>query len=173
MNVHQSKVRATKMAQNTLAIRKKLWPTLQEAELWNRKTETGFTTIPRVMPLIIRILDDLSKGKPLGYTYLSLWCRVWDEGVVQVSNPTELAFESGFTGERAASTWIARMRTLRDLGFIRTSGASGTQGEFQYVLLLNPLPVLKKLDQGGQIQLTTAVALLQRANEVGAKGFDE
>lgn len=172
MNVHQSKVRATKMAQNTLAIRKKLWPTLQEAELWNRKTEAGFTTIPRIMPLIIRILDDLSKGKPLGYTYLALWCRVWDEGVVQVPNPSDLAYESGFTGERAASTWIARMRTLRELGFIRTAGATGAQGEFQYVLLLNPLPVLKKLDQDGKIQIGASVTLLQRANEVGAKGLE-
>ena len=31
------------------------------------------------MPLILSMMDDLSKGQPVSSTYLELWCRTFDE----------------------------------------------------------------------------------------------
>src|SRR2546426_9375277 len=108
MSDKQKQARAARIKERTLAIRNELWPNVHENHLWNRKKEFGWITIPRTLPLIGRILDQLSNGKPLSETYFSLWCRVFDEGVVEISKPRECAFEVGFTGERQESTWISR-----------------------------------------------------------------
>ena len=49
---------------------------LEKIPRWNRKENDGFTTIPRWLPIINRIMDKLSQGKPISSTYLSLWFRV-------------------------------------------------------------------------------------------------
>ncbi|MDO1762416.1 hypothetical protein Q2336_25140, partial [Escherichia coli] len=59
-----------------------------------------------------------------------------------------------------------RMRKLRDLGFITTK--PGTSGEFQYVILLNPLTVIKELYEGKEKD-ERYNALVGRMQEVGAK----
>jgi uncharacterized protein YydD (DUF2326 family) len=44
--------------------RGKLWPDVDFYNyLWHRKRNDGFVTIPRTMPLIIGIIDDLTKGR--------------------------------------------------------------------------------------------------------------
>jgi hypothetical protein len=129
-------------SQRRLDVRKALWPTVGDEVLWLRKQNDGFTTIPRTMPLINKIIDRLSgKGFPLSSTYLTLWCHVFDEAYVEIRNAKELAFESGFGGNRAETTWLVRMRKLKELGFIDSK--SGSSGDFHYVLLLNPLLVIK------------------------------
>ncbi|HCU23928.1 MAG TPA: hypothetical protein DF383_02835, partial [Deltaproteobacteria bacterium] len=79
--------------------------------------------------------DDLSTGQPLSGTYFALWCRVFDHSVVSIQNNSELAFESGFSGQRAETTWAGRMKKLEELGFIKI-GASGINA-FHYILILN------------------------------------
>src|ERR1700690_3797464 len=117
MNVRQKLKRASKIGANTLKMREELWPKLDDNDLWLRKIQTGYTTIPRPMPMILRIMDDLSNGKPVSAIYFALWCRVWDECLVTITNPREMAFEVGFTGQRAESVWASRMKILVELGF--------------------------------------------------------
>lgn len=130
--------------QRRLDVRQALWPNINDDALWLRKKNDGFTTIPRAMPLIHKIMDRLSgKGFPVSTTYFTLWCHVFDEAYIEVRNPKEFAFESGFGGARAEATWISRMRRLKDLGFIDVK--AGSSGEFHYVLLMNPLLVIKDI----------------------------
>lgn len=130
-------------SQRRLDVRKALWPSVTDEVLWLRKKNDGFTTVPRTMPLINKIIDKLSgKGFPVSSTYFTLWCHVFDEAYIEIRNPKEFAFESGFGGSRAETTWLTRMRRLKELGLIDSK--AGSSGEFHYVLLLNPLLIIKK-----------------------------
>lgn len=167
MNIKQSRVRASKIKSKNLALRKQLWPKLDSDLLWDRTQQKGFTTILRPMPYILQIMDQLApKGKPVSVTYLSLWCRIFDESLVVIQNPSELAFESGFTGQRAVTTWASRMSYLEDMGFIATK--EGASGKHNYVLLYNPYLVIKKHHAAKKIQETQYNALFARAQDVGA-----
>lgn len=152
--------------QRRLDVRKALWPLIEDDVLWLRKKNDGFTTIPRTLPIIHKIIDRLSgKGFPLSSTYLTLWCHVFDEAYIEIRNPKELAFESGFGGARAETTWLVRMRKLKELGFI--DAKAGYSGEFHYVLLLNPLLIIQAiyLDSGGSDDVYTS--LVSKAIQVG------
>lgn len=150
-------------------LRKTLWPEIEEGDLWLRSQRVGFTTIPRTMPLIGQILDQLSgKGFPLLTTYLALWCWVFDEGIVEIRNQREVAHESGFTGPRAETTWRGRMKRLEDLGFIKSK--PGLAGEYQYVILLNPIQRIQQLCKDKEDALYHA--LLGRLAQVGANDLD-
>ena len=117
-------------------------------------------------------MDTLSKNRPLSRAYLSLWCRAQDPYyVLTIKNARDLAFESGFSGQRAETTWRERMRRLRDLGFIVTN--EGIYGEFSYVLILNPFEVVRDLNHEGQIDATRYTALLMRLEEVGSTELTE
>jgi hypothetical protein len=156
-----------KIAEKTLALRQKLWPEISVDMLWHRKRNTGYTTIPRSMVYIMQIMNSLSSGKPLGQTYLSLWCHTYDECMVTIANPKIMAFESGFTGQRAESAWSSRMKSLLELKFI--DAKPGAAGPYNYVLILNPYSVIKKLkDQHKPIPENIYNALLQRMKDIGA-----
>ncbi len=166
---------ANKKQSNSLSSRRKrlrnnLWPDVSDDKLWLRTQRVGFTTIPRTMGLIGRIIDQLSgKGFPLISTYLTLWYWVFDEAFVEIRNQKEFAFESGFSGPRAEATWRNRMKRLEDLGFIKTKG--GIAGEYQYILILNPIQVIdghyknKNKDQAYN-------ALISRLIQVGGDDLD-
>ena len=167
VNKKQTVKRASKMTKRTLDLRTQLWPELDEAILWKRTTAKGFTTIPRTMPHMLDIMDNLAgKGTPVSKVYLSLWCRVFDEGMLEIKNYEDLAFEAGFSGQRAVTTWKQRMTLLVDLGFIQVE--QGMRGQYDYVLLLNPYLILKSLYENKKIQKQKYIALFSRAQEVGA-----
>lgn len=152
------------------AMRERLWPGISDDQLWLRKQRTGFTTIPRTMPLIGQMLDQLSgKGFPLASTYLTLWCWVFDEAIVEIRNPREMAYESGFSGPRAEATWKGRMSRLEHWGFIQTK--RGLAGDYQYVLLINPLQRIKDIYADLPADALYS-ALLGRSAQVGADDFD-
>ncbi|MGL5490653.1 MAG: hypothetical protein ACRCYD_02280 [Plesiomonas sp.] len=134
---------------------------------WDRLTNDGFTTIPRYLPLVGRFMDELSNGAPLSSTYMALWCRVFDEGLVSIQNKDCLAVESGFSSERGVSTWTARMRKLEELGFIssRSSGA----GDFSHVLIVHPIVAVRHLIEKRKIDNRITRALKERIIEVGAE----
>lgn len=159
-------------ASKRMALRHNFWPDVTPSSLWLRKERTGFSTVPRTMPLIGRIMDQLSgKGFPLYSTYLCLWCRVYDEAFVEVRNDRELAFEAGFSGTRGEVTWRTRMRKLQDLGFIDIK--SGLASDFQYVLILNPILVIAQTYRTrGLVEDTAYAALMARLIEVGADDLD-
>lgn len=164
-NTKQTKARASKMEERTLAMRNEFWPDIAEECLWDRKKAGGFTTMPRTMAYLINIINTLTKGQPAGMAYLTIWCRLFFPGIVALASEKQMAFESGFTGERAVDTWRKRMRHLKKLGFI--DYRPGTDHEFQWVLVFNPHHVVLRL--GGKVQERYRAAWRDRAIEVGAK----
>lgn len=164
-----SATRAVKaITQKQLEQRDALWPNA-ESRLWHRKTHDGFTTIPKTMPLILQIMDEMSKGKPLSSTYLSLWCATWDNSFVNTSKPQEMAHAAGFSGQRAEYTWSARMKLLHELGFIDIK--PGKSGAISHVIIWNPHLVIREHYAKGTPGLVEATynMLLDRAFEIGAK----
>jgi hypothetical protein len=124
------------------------------------------------MPLILNIMDALSKGKPVSSAYLELWCRTFDECFVTVNKAEEMTFHSGFTGQRAVTTWKDRVRILAELKFIDIK--SGPSGAISYVLIWNPYKVIKMHHEQGHLGLGQDAynALMARAVEIGADDLD-
>jgi hypothetical protein len=147
--------------------RELMWPG-SEPWLWHRKTNKGFATIPKTMPIILQIMDGLSNGKPVSSTYLGLWCETWDNSMVNTSKQQEMAHAAGFTGQRATYTWGARMHLLHKLAFINIK--AGNSGPISHVLILNPHRIIR----WHQAQKTPGLveanfnSLLSRALEIGA-----
>jgi hypothetical protein len=156
-----------KIAKRQLELRNRLWPNIDPEWLWSRHTHDGFTTIPKCMPLILSIMDDLAKGQPLFCAYLELWCRTFDENFVTLSKPREVAFHSGFSGQRAERTWRTRLNLLADLRFI--SLKEEPSGPASYVLILNPYKVIEYHHGQNTIGLRSDKyhALMDRALEIG------
>ncbi len=162
--------RPGKHIRKVLDLRAKLWPEIDfDKQLWHRKTNDGFITMPRTMPLIVSIIDDLSKGGPAGSTYMELWCRTYDEMYVSLSKSKEIAFHSGFTGQRAERTWAEKIRKLDELGFI--SVKPGQSGPLSHALVLNPYMTIKRLYDAKHTGVTKDKynALVERAIEIGAE----
>lgn len=173
MRVRLAKKSPKRIRQRQLELRARLWPDLDTSKLWDRKVSTGFTTVPRTMPLILSIMDDLSGGQRVSETYLELWCRMFDESFVTLSKSREMAFFSGFTGERAERTWRERLKRLQDLGFIELK--PGPAGSYSYALVFNPYLVIKQLKDAKHAGITESKynALQERALEIGAEDLDE
>jgi hypothetical protein len=150
-----------------LELRARLWPEVGPEWLWSRHTHHGFTTLPKTMPLIMSIMDDLAKGHPVSSTYLELWCRTYDEGFATLSKPREIAFSSGFSGQRAERTWRGRLKILEDLHFI--SLREGPSGPASYALIFNPYLVIHNHYTNGNDALRKDKyhALVERALEIG------
>jgi len=159
---------ASVIATKQLEQRNALWPGF-EAFLWNRKVYKGFATIPKTMPLILKIMDEMSNGKPTSATYLGLWCATWDNSFVNISRPVEMAHAAGFSGQRAEYTWAARMKILKELCFIDIK--PGKSGPISHVIILNPHSIVRKHHGMKTPGLTEASynMLIDRALEVGAK----
>jgi len=161
-----------KIAQRQIELRAKLWPDVNPAHLWSRKVSDGFTTIPRTLPLFMVMMDCMSKGKPLSSTYFELWCRAFDDCLVVLNKPKEMAFFAGFSGQRAEQTWSDRIRKLADLGFI--SVKPGPSGPLSYCLILSPYRVIRDHHKKQTPGLTDDLynALLARASEIGAEDLN-
>lgn len=166
MNVRQRVTRKSKMRSKALTYRQTFWSDVQDEDLWDRQVQDGWVTTPRTMPIIMNIIDALTKGASAGYTFFCLWSRSIDERIVEIQNATDLAAESGFSGERAVYTWRKRMQSLVDLGFIKAQ--KGTH-DYQIILLLNPHKVIK--NKRGEVQENLYAQLLSRGLEIGAKDF--
>jgi hypothetical protein len=137
--------------------------------LWRRKTNDGFTTLPRTLPLVMQAVDAQSKGQPAGHTLFCLWARSPDNPLVTIENPATFASEAGFDGERAVDTWRRRMKRLQALNLIVSK--RGPSGDFHYVLLLNPNVAIEWMRGSGLVQDGLYARFLDRLVEVG--GFGE
>lgn len=155
------------IAKKQLVLREQLWPGFAP-HLWNRLANKGFATIPKTMPLVMRIMDEMTKGAPVSSTYLTLWCSTWDNGFVQHIRPDEMAYASGFGGQRGEHTWIGRMKKLQELQFIDLK--AGKAGPMTYALIYNPHLALQWHHSQKTPGLTEASysALIERALDVGA-----
>ncbi len=162
----------SRIAAKQLKLREKLWPDLDETTLWIRTQKQGFTTIPRTMPLVLRIMDSLSNGRPVGSTYFELWCRARDDCFVTLNRPDEMAFHAGFAGQRGVTTWRGRLRILNEIGFIDVK--PGPSGPYSYALFWNPYLVIRRHAevQTPGLEVATYNALQARAIEIGASDLD-
>jgi hypothetical protein len=161
--------RVSKFVKKTRELRARLWPEINFAEeLWHRKINDGFITVPRTMPIILSIIDDLTKGAPASSTYLELWCRSFDEMYVSLSKSKEMACHAGFIGQRAERTWVEKIRALEGLGFI--SVKAGQAGPLSHALILNPYKVIERLHEAKTPGLSAEKynAFIERAIEIGA-----
>ncbi|SIP87968.1 hypothetical protein SAMN05421829_101140 [Aromatoleum tolulyticum] len=136
--------------------------------LWRRKTNDGFTTLPRTLPLVMQAVDAQSKGQPAGHTLFCLWARSPDNPLVTIENPATFASEAGFDGERAVDTWRRRMKRLHTLKLIAPK--RGPSGDFHYVLLLNPNVAMEDMRRNGLIQDGLYARFIDRLAEVGGYG---
>jgi hypothetical protein len=157
-----------KMENRARVIRSTLWPDIEEEELWDRKKAAGFTTMPRTLPQLMNAIDSLTKGQPAGMTYLTLWCRLFYAGIVELPEERQMASEAGFGGERAVDTWRKRMRHLKELGFIDYQSVDGH--DFQWVIVFNPHHVMRRIEKKMQKKLFQSWIL--RAQDVGAKDLE-
>lgn len=169
----QMATRRKKISTKIIALRNKIWPDLEDSELWDRHKYDGFTSIPRTLPIIMNIIDNLTKSKPAAKTYLTLWGQAYDEMYISLKNQEDLAFQSGLTGQRAVRTWKERMESLAALGFIKI--AAGPRGTFSHAVVLNPHFVIRRLHAAGEAGLTEAAfnTLVERANDITAKDMEE
>lgn len=151
-----------------LKVRATLWPDVSDNMLWDG---TGFAMVPRTMPLMMDIMDELAgKGLPVGHTYLEMWCRLLEEKFLTL-NHAEMAFHAGFTGQRAVRTWKERVNKLVELGFINAK--PGPLGELSYAIFLNPYHVIKRAHLAKQVPEAKWQALVIRALEIKALDLDE
>jgi hypothetical protein len=158
--------RKAKISEKQMALRAQLWPDIPEDGVWNRKQKVGYTTIPRTLPFVMRIMDAMSNRQPVSATYLDLWCRAHDEAFLSLANrQQEMAYASGFGGQRAVQTWSQRIDILSDLGFIRLAA-----GPKSYALILNPFFVLRKIraKKASSISAEDWNALAARLIEIGS-----
>ncbi len=135
------------------AIRDQFFPDTKKL-LWvpNSKDTSHYFQPPRTLPHIFNLIDSLSSGKPLSKTYLTLWARLFPQGIIINKNPRELAVESGFSADRGETAWKGRMKKLCELGFIQAQ--AGADNEYQYILVTNPEKVIADLVAEGTIVKT-------------------
>jgi hypothetical protein len=163
---------ARSILQRQLDARRKLWPELTDDMLWSMDKE-GWVALPRLMPLMLSIMDDLSgKGFPVSRTYLELWSRVRiEESFLALNRPEEMAFHAGFEGQRALRTWKDRMQRLANLGLIGVK--PGPLGDLSYAVIYNPYHHIRRAYLAGRVHENKWQALVIRANEVGAFDLDD
>jgi hypothetical protein len=160
------------IAKKQLALRELHWPGA-EPNLWNRKANKGFTTIPKTMPLILKAMDELSKGAPVSSTYLTLWCCTWDNSFVVLNRRGDMANAAGFGGQRGEHTWAARMKKLQELSFIDIK--AGKSGPMSNAIIWNPHYAIRHHHMIGTPGLTEATynSLVEWALEIGANDMLE
>jgi hypothetical protein len=166
-NERQAKTKRLKMAERAQEKRLLHFTEIDGAWIWHRKTNDGYTTIPRTLPLAMQLIDTAYKGKPAGHVLFCLWARSPDHALVTIENPATYASEAGFSGERAVDTWRGRMKQLRELGFIHAK--KGASGEFHYVLLINPNAKIEEMHAQEKIKDDFYARFLDRINDIGAK----
>lgn len=155
------------IAKKQVALRELHWPGM-ENWLWNRKNHKGFTTIPKTMPMILKIMDEMTKGAPVSATYLTLWCNTWDNSYVILNKHGDMANASGFGGQRGEHTWATRMKKLQELKFIDIK--PGKSGLMSNAIIWNPHYVMRWHNSIKTPGLTAQSynALVETALEVGA-----
>ncbi len=167
-NGRQATAKRMKMAERSKQQMELHFPNWHSAYFWHRKTNDGFITIPRTLPIIMQAIDMQSKGQPAGHTLFCLWARSPDFPFIVIENPTTFAAEAGFVGERAVDTWRKRMKRLRELFMIQTK--PGPSGDFHYILLVNPNAALELMNWSGLVQNGIYARFVDRLTAVGAYG---
>ncbi len=168
-NAKQSSARRLKMSERAQQQMDIHFPNVPSEWIWRRKTNDGFTTLPRTLPIVMQAVDAQSKGQPAGHTLFCLWARSPDHPLITIENPATFASEAGFAGERAVDTWRKRMKRLHELWMIQAK--PGPSGDFHYVLLYNPNGAMEWMYRQGLVQTALYGRFIDRLVDVG--GFGE
>jgi hypothetical protein len=166
-------VASRKGASNDIALRDSLFPGAAN-RLWQHQAHGGFVSIPKTLPFIARILDEITKGAPVGKVYSVLWTFVWsNDAFVKMGRARDIAYACGFTGARGVRTLNDRLAVLRDLGMIEA--APGADGDISFVYIPSPHYSLLKLwvDKKHKIQDRSFNAFRERATNMGARDVKE
>ncbi len=149
-------------------LREQFWPG-SASEIWDRRKENGFSTIPRTLGLIMTLIDELAdrdKGKDVSRVYFELWCRNFDEAFIEIGDEEAMAFASGFTApNRNVRTWKERIDVLQKLGFIQVMPVGSKK--HGYIFLPDPHKVIMKLKVEGRVSASWWGAYVKRASEIG------
>lgn len=125
-----------------IAIRDSLWPD-SAGLVWNRRNESGFTTLPRTLPLIATLLRHLGDRNDPSRAYLTLWFRARDHAFFEIQDSNEIADEVGYRGNRRVRSLHEALDQLARLGFIRIQ-PRGTR-KYAFVLLLHPHDAVQRI----------------------------
>lgn len=169
-NGRQAQTKRLNMAERAQQQMDLHFPGLDRRLMWNRRSNDGFCTIPRTMPIVMQAVDQASKGTPPGHVLFSLWARAPDHPLLMIDNQVIFAAEAGFSGLRAVDTWRKRMKKLRDLQMIATK--KGASGDFHYVVLLNPNTGIEAMHSNDKDSLSDDLygRFIDRMAEIGAYG---
>lgn len=168
-NAQQATTKRLKMSERAEQQLQLHFPNWAPELLWRRKSNDGYTTLPRTLPIVMQAVDDQSKGQPVGHTLFCLWARSPDHPLVIIENPATFAAEAGFDGVRAVDTWRRRMKRLCELKLIVNK--KGPSGDFHYVLLMNPNVAMEYMWSNKLVQTNLYARFIDRLTEVG--GFRE
>lgn len=146
-------------------LRKELWPDVTDEMIWNRATFKGFTTVPRTMPIIMSIINTLSKTSA-GNVYFGIWCKAFDDFIIEVRDEYDMAFSCGYSGSRAIRSWRERVDVLEKNGFVRSSRSP--VGSYRYILVLDPHKAIAKLYGHSAVEKEYYAALQQTLITIGA-----
>ena len=149
-------------------IRDDLWPDADDVT-YSHKSEDGFFTSPRTLPMVARLAKSLSSGIDPSQVYLELWARSFDPpGFVEIVDEEECANAAGFMGGggRSIRSWRERVRRLEELGFIRV-GRKGSR-KYAYVLILHPHRVVRSLEEKGSVPSSWQSLFRARLRDIGA-----
>lgn len=162
----RKKRKRLKPSERRTKLREQLWPG-SEKQIWKRQENDGFITIPKLLSLICALLKELANNDPTR-VYLDLWCRSYDEGIIEAIDEDQAAFSSGYVGTRATRTWTEHMYQLEKLGFIKIMAHGNSP--IGHVLLLNPLIVVEALRKSTRTKVPPEwwTAYVSRASAVGA-----
>lgn len=168
-NKEDKKKRISAAEKKRQEIRKAVWPELNEESLWLRLDSKGFITIPRTLPLLVEIINCMTKGTPAGGAYFELWCRSHDECFVDMDDEEGMAFSTGFGGQRAVTTWRGRIQLLENLHFIEVR----KRGGHSYALINNPYHIIyaHHLLKTSGLTEDHYTAMQIRAANIGARDF--
>jgi hypothetical protein len=150
----------------------RLWPGWRKVT-WSRKSEKGFATIPRTLPLICSLIRTHSKGDA-SRVYLDLWARVNDDGLVEVHDETEFALSCYPNGTRHVRTWRDHITQLKELGFISVKPKPSRR--YGYILVLHPHRVVERMlrESPERISSTWLELYKNRLADIGAEAeFDD
>jgi hypothetical protein len=147
--------------------RDQMWPD-SEHEIYNRRGETGFCTVPRTLSLVATLTKLIGKGDP-SRVYLDLWMWQRDDGFVEILDPIEMAASAGLSGNRAVKGWKSKLDELERLGFVRIKGKGNQRHKF--ILLLHPHDVVLRIqrDSPGLIPADWWSYFELRIQDIGAK----
>lgn len=147
-------------------LRKEIWPDVTDAMIWSRENFKGFTSIPRTMPIIIAIINSLSKNSS-GSVFFGIWCKAFEDFLVEIKDEYDFAFSAGYTGQRAIRSWRERVEVLEKNGFIKV--LRSPQGGYRYILVLDPHQVIDKLFAHSAISKDYYSSLQITLINIGAK----